>query len=397
MPSKHARLSASASLRWINCPGSVRLTELFFEPTSSMYADEGTAAHERLEGTIKEDSAILAQADADARRVYQEHPELDDTPESMKDNIDGMYAWLMSEYQKEKAVDPAAQIYSEQQVDLSQYIPGGFGTTDATIARTGLIHIVDLKYGKGIPVSADGNTQLRLYALGMLEMLDMVYDIRTVRMTIYQPRLDNISTDEMSAADLRTWGEEVIVPAAKLALSKNAPFHAGEWCQFCAAKNTCRERFQYMMELEDYRSKTTLTDQEIGRILGRVDDLVKWASNLKDEALEKIQEGEDIPGWKVVEGRSVRRFSADEATIVSASEKAGFAKALLYETKMLSLSQIEKLMGKSTFATVLGGYVEKPQGKPTLAPISDKRPSITGASAAEVFKDEIDDDAIPFN
>lgn len=202
MPSKHARLSASASLRWINCPGSVRLTELFFGSTSSMYAEEGTIAHERLEGAIKEDSAILTKADADAKRFYQEHPELDDTPENMRNNIDGMYAWLMSEYQKEKAVDPAAQIYSEQQVDLSQYIPDGFGTTDATIARTGLIHIVDLKYGKGVPVSAEGNPQLRLYALGMLEMLDMIYDIEKVRMTIYQPRLDNISTDEMSVADL---------------------------------------------------------------------------------------------------------------------------------------------------------------------------------------------------
>lgn len=228
-------------------------------------------------------------------------------------------------------------------------------------------------------------------------MLDMIYDIRQIRMTIYQPRLSNISTDEISASDLREWGSEVIRPAARLALSEDAPFSAGSWCQFCPARKTCRCRADHMMALENYRIKTTLTDGEIGHILGEIDDLTKWAEDLKAAALTKIQEGGDIPGWKVVEGRSVRRFSADEATIVSASEKAGFAKALLYETKMLSLSQIEKLMGKSTFATALGEYVEKPQGKPTLAPISDKRPSITGASAQEVFKDEIDDDAIPFN
>lgn len=396
MPDKHAKLSCSSSMRWINCPGSVHLSE-FFPSTSSIYADEGTIAHLYLEKSVKDDPQGRQAAIDKAAAFYKEHPEMGDSANSVRDNIDAMMAWILSEYQKEKEADPAVEVYSEQQVDLTAYIPDGFGTTDVTIARTGFIHIIDLKYGKGVPVHAEGNTQLRLYALGMLEMLDMIYDIRQIRMTIYQPRLSNISTDEISASDLREWGSEVIRPAARLALSEDAPFSAGSWCQFCPARKTCRCRADHMMALENYRIKTTLTDGEIGHILGEIDDLTKWAEDLKAAALTKIQEGGDIPGWKVVEGRSVRRFSADEATIVSASEKAGFAKALLYETKMLSLSQIEKLMGKSTFATALGEYVEKPQGKPTLAPISDKRPSITGASAQEVFKDEIDDDAIPFN
>lgn len=396
MPAKHAKLNCSSSMRWINCPGSVRLSENFPQ-TSSKYADEGTIAHLYLEESVKDDPQGRQKALDQAAQFYNDHPELDDTANSIRNNIDGMMAWLLGEYQKEKATDPAVQVYSEQQVDLTAYIPKGFGTTDVTIARTGFLHIIDLKYGKGVKVDAEGNTQLRLYALGMLDMLDMIYDVKEVQMTIYQPRLENVSTDRISAADLRTWGEEVIRPAAKLALSRDAPFSAGSWCQFCPAKGICRCRAEYSLELENYRIKTTLTDTEIGEVLGRIDALTKWAEDLKAAALTKIEEGGDIPGWKVVEGKSNRKFSdkADEKTIVAAAKKAGFDRSLLYESKMLTLSQIEKLMGKKTFAEALGQYVEKPQGKPTLAPESDKRPSIIGGKPADVFAGEFEE--IPFS
>lgn len=390
MPDKHAKLSCSSSMRWINCPGSVHLSE-FFPSTSSIYADEGTIAHLYLEKSVKDDPQGRQAALDRAAAFYKEHPEMGDSANSIRDNIDAMMAWILSEYQKERAADPAVEVYSEQQVDLTAYIPDGFGTTDVTIARTGFIHIIDLKYGKGVPVHAEGNTQLRLYALGMLEMLDMIYDIRQIRMTIYQPRLANISTDEISASDLREWGSEVIRPAARLALSEDAPFSAGIWCQFCSARKTCRCRADHMMALENYRIKTTLTDGEIGHILGEIDDLTKWAEDLKAAALTKIQEGGDIPGWKVVEGKSNRKFKdgTEEKAIVAAARKAGFEKALLYETKMLTLSQIEKLMGKKTFTEALGQYVVKPQGKPTLAPESDKRASIIGGNARDVFAEEL--------
>lgn len=390
MPDKHAKLSCSSSMRWINCPGSVHLSE-FFPSTSSIYADEGTIAHLYLEESVKDDPQGRQAALDKAAAFYREHPEMGDSANSVRDNIDAMMAWILSEYQKEKAADPAVEVYSEQQVDLTAYIPDGFGTTDVTIARTGFIHIIDLKYGKGVPVHAEGNTQLRLYALGMLEMLDMIYDIRQIRMTIYQPRLANISTDEISASDLREWGSEVIRPAARLALSEDAPFSAGSWCQFCPARKTCRCRANHMMALENYRIKTTLTDGEIGHILGEIDDLTKWAEDLKAAALTKIQEGGDIPGWKVVEGKSNRKFKdgTEEKAIVAAAKKAGFEKALLYETKMLTLSQIEKLMGKKTFTEALGQYVVKPPGKPTLAPESDKRASIIGGNAKDVFAEEL--------
>lgn len=390
MPDKHAKLSCSSSMRWINCPGSVHLSE-YFPQSTSIYADEGTIAHLYLEKSVKDDPQGRQAALDRAAAFYKEHPEMGDSANSVRDNIDAMMAWILSEYQKEKAADPAVEVYSEQQVDLTAYIPDGFGTTDVTIARTGFIHIIDLKYGKGVPVHAEGNTQLRLYALGMLEMLDMIYDIRQIRMTIYQPRLSNISTDEISASDLREWGSEVIRPAARLALSEDAPFSAGSWCQFCPARKTCRCRADHMMALENYRIKTTLTDGEIGHILGEIDDLTKWAEDLKAAALTKIQEGGDIPGWKVVEGKSNRKFKdgTEEKAIVAAARKAGFEKALLYETKMLTLSQIEKLMGKKTFTEALGQYVVKPQGKPTLAPESDKRASIIGGNAKDVFAEEL--------
>lgn len=378
-------------MRWINCPGSVRLSESY-PSSSSVYADEGTIAHSVLEAGLNHDKDAFMEAETAAERFYAEHPDLDGSWTNITDNIGDMISWIDTEFEKERRIDPAVQIYSEQQVDLTSYIKGGFGTADVTIVRTGALHIVDLKYGKGVRVDAEGNTQLRLYALGMLDMLDDVYDIKDVRMTIYQPRLEHISTDEISAADLREWAEEVVRPAAKLALSRDAPFAAGSWCQFCPAKNLCRERADHNMELENYRIKTTLTDKEIGIVLGRVDELIRWADDLKAGALQKLQEGGEIPGWKVVEGRSIRRFSADEATIVSAARGAGYDKALLYETKMITLSAMEKMMGKKAFGEAMAGCIEKPPGKPTLAPESDKRPPLTGGNPAEVFADYISND-----
>ena len=397
MPAKHAKLSCSGAARWLNCPGSVKLSGLY-PATSSPYTMEGTIAHAMLEAGIKDSGefrAVLEQAEA----FYREHPELDGSAKAMQDTIEDMLTWILAEYEKERKEDPAVSIYSEQQVDLSGYIPGGFGTADVTIARTGFLHIIDLKYGKGVEVSAVENPQLRLYALGMLEMLDMIYDVKDIRMTIYQPRIGNISSDAITADALREWGRTVVKPAAELAISDGAPFAAGEWCRFCPARRECRTRAGENLALEKYKRKTLLSNDEIGEILKAVDEMVKWANDLKTGALDKLEAGEVIPGWKVVAGRSVRQFSesATEDTIVAAAEKAGFKKPLLYETKMLSLSAIEKLMGKKVFAQALGEYVVKPEGKPTLAPESDKRPSLTQAKAADVFADDLQDDgAIPF-
>ena len=389
MPEKHATLGPSSAHRWINCPGSVRLSELFTQ-TSGPYADEGTIAHKYLEESVKQDKDGMAAALDQAADFYRDHPCLGETSKSLKTNIDEMVGWLREQYVAACTEDPAARIYSEQQVNLSEYISGGFGTADVTIAQTGKIHIVDLKYGKGVRVDAVGNPQLRLYALGMLEMLDMVYDVETVRMTIYQPRLYNISTDCISAEDLRTWGRETVMPAARLTEQDDAPFMAGDWCQFCPAKKTCRTRSERYLKLQDFRDQHTLSDSEIGAVLQQATDLEKWISDLREAAQEAIMEGGKIPGWKLVEVRSIRKFTAGEADIVAAAERAGYQKPMLFESRMLSLSAIEKMMGKKAFSEILGPYTEKPPGAPTLVPESDKRPACTGMTAKDVFADEID-------
>ncbi len=383
MPTTHAKLSASGAHRWLNCPGSIKLSE-HFPSTSSVYAEEGTLAHELAEQMITGRAKASTKRQVDA--WYAEHG-IDGSAKEMIETLEPYRDYVKSEHAAKRKADPGAQLMTEQKVDLSEWIPGGFGTTDVAIIGGGELHIIDLKFGKGVAVSAEGNPQLRLYALGTLSMLEMLYDIDTVRMTIYQPRLDSVSTDKIGADDLRAWGDEVIKPAAQMALSDDAPTAAGDWCRFCPAKATCRTRADKYLGLREYLAQMLLSPEEIGRVLGDIDGLVRWADKLKAFALSQALQGDAIPGWKVVEGRSVRKYSRDEATIVAACEAAGYAEPLLYERRLLGITAMEKLMGKKAFADILGSFVEKPQGKPTLVPESDKRPALTGITSADDFAD----------
>ena len=387
MPELHAKLSSSASKRWLGCPGSVKLSE-HYPNGSSIYADEGTIAHGMAEGMISKDDKLVQKYEVEAAKFYGEHPELNGTFLEMKMILQPYVDYVFEEYAAQVHEDGAAQLMTEERVDLTEYIPGGFGTSEVVILRQGRLHIIDLKYGKGVSVSAEDNPQLKLYALGTLARFDMLYDIEDVVMTIYQPRLDNVSTDTIKAKDLYAWGEEVIKPGAQLALSEDAPVHAGDWCQFCPARYDCKERARDAMELQKYLGQMVLSPEEIAEILGKIDRLTKFAEDIKDSALTKALDGEEIPGWKVVEGRSIRKYVGSEEEIVRQCEGAGYDQALLYERKLLTITNMEKLMGKKQFAEVLGAYVEKPEGKPTLAPESDKRPAITNNSAAEDFADE---------
>ena len=386
MPELHAKLSSSASKRWLGCPGSVKLSE-HYPNGSSIYADEGTIAHGMAEGMISKDDKLVQKYEVEAAKFYGEHPELNGTFLEMKMILQPYVDYVFEEYAAQVHEDGAAQLMTEERVDLTEYIPGGFGTSDVVILRQGRLHIIDLKYGKGVSVSAEDNPQLKLYALGTLARFDMLYDIEDVVMTIYQPRLDNVSTDTIKAKDLYAWGEEVIKPGAQLALSEDAPVHAGDWCQFCPARYDCKERARDAMELQKYLGQMVLSPEEIAEILGKIDRLTKFAEDIKDSALTKALDGEEIPGWKVVEGRSIRKYVGSEEEIVRQCEGAGYDQARLYERKLLTITNMEKLMGKKQFAEVLGAYVEKPEGKPTLAPESDKRPAITNNSAAEDFAD----------
>ena len=366
----HALLSPSASHRWIECPPSVRLTE-FMEDKSSAYAAEGTLAH-----SIAEDKLNHYLGNT------KELPECEDS--SMDEYTDSYIAFVVEQMSTLKG--PIA--FVEQRVDCSKYVPECYGTCDALIVSDGILHICDLKYGTGVKVDAVGNDQLRIYALGALEMLSCLYNIGIVRMSIFQPRLSHSDTWEISVEELQKWADEVLVPAAKQAWNGEGEFKAGSHCQFCKAKAECRERAEANLALavHDFTDPALLTAEEIAEILGKVDNLTSWASDIKEFALAQALKGTHYEGWKLVEGRSNRKYT-DEKAVAGAVTSAGFDP---YEHKVLGVTAMTRLLGKAKFDELLGGLIEKPQGKPTLVPKSDKRPAIknNAARAAEDFKED---------
>ena len=367
MATKHAVLSASSSERWLNCPPSARLCETY-EDKSSDYAAEGTDAHALAEARLKQALGIPTEDPVENLTWYNAE---------MEDCAQGYAAYVVEllETAKQTCSDPVVMI--EQRVDFSRWVPGGFGTGDCICIAEGLLNIVDLKYGAGIEVSADHNPQMMLYALGALEIFDGIYDIDTVRMTIFQPRKSNISVDQMDKADLYEWADTELTQKAQLAYEGQGDFSCGEWCRFCKAKAECRERAIYNLRLAqyDFLNPALLQDEEIADILGRIDALTSWASDVKEYALQQAISGKEWTGWKLVEGRSNRKYTS-EADVAAAVESVGLDP---YERKVLGVTAMQKLLGKTRFEELLSPYIEKPQGKPTLVPESDKRPAMNTA------------------
>ena len=362
----HALLPPSASRRWLECPPSVRLTELM-EDKPSAYADEGTLAHSIAEGKLK------------SHLGYAENPIK--CEDALMDEYTDDYVAFVDE-QMSVLENPSA--FVEQRVDCSKYVPECYGTCDALIISDGVLHICDLKYGTGVKVDAVGNDQLRIYALGAFEMFSCLYDISTVRMSIFQPRLSHSDTWELPIDELLKWANEVLVPAAKQAWNGQGEFKAGEHCRFCKAKSNCRKRAEYNLELAryDFEPPATLDNIEIAAILAKADELVSWVTDVKEYALRQALSGVTYDGFKVVEGRSNRKYT-DENAVVEAVKTAGFDP---YEHSVLGITAMTALLGKKKFTELLGGIVEKPQGKPTLVPMSDKRPAINTAN--EDFKED---------
>ena len=367
MPDKHALLSASSAHRWLHCPPSARLCENY-EDKGSDYAAEGTDAHALAESRLKQALGIPTEDPVENLTWYNAE---------MEDCAQGYAAYVVEllETAKQTCSDPVVMI--EQRVDFSRWVPGGFGTGDCICIAEGLLNIVDLKYGAGIEVSADHNPQMMLYALGALEIFDDIYDIDTVRMTIYQPRKSNISIFEMSKDALLTWADTELTEKARLAYEGQGNFSCGEWCRFCKAKAECRERAIYNLRLAqyDFLNPALLQDEEIADILGRIDALTSWASDVKEYALQQAISGKEWTGWKLVEGRSNRKYTS-EADVAAAVESVGLDP---YERKVLGVTAMQKLLGKTRFEELLSPYIEKPQGKPTLVPESDKRPAMNTA------------------
>lgn len=362
MTVKHAILSASSSERWLNCPPSARLCEAY-EDKGSDYAAEGTDAHALCEFRLKQALGIPADDPIENLTWYNEE---------MEDCAAGYAAYVLEllETARQTCADPVILI--EQQVDYSRWVQDGFGTADCIVIADDVLNICDYKNGKGCLVLAERNPQMMLYALGALEIFDGIYDIDSVRMTIYQPRKSNISVYEMEKSDLLEWANTELTEKAQLAYAGQGEFHCGEWCRFCKAKAECRERAEANLALAryDFEEPPLLTDEEIADILDKVDALTAWAADVKEYALRQAVSGTVFPGWKLVEGRSNRKYTSETA-VATAVEGAGFDP---YERKVLGITAMQKLLGKSRFEELLAPYIEKPQGRPTLVRSSDKRP-----------------------
>ncbi len=363
-PKGHAILSASSSDRWLHCPPSARLCESY-DDKGSNYAAEGTDAHALCEFRLRQALGMEA-TDPTGNLIWFN--------EEMNDCATGYAAYVLEQVEtaKQTCTDPVVLI--EQRVDFSRWVESGFGTADCIIIADGTLQIIDYKHGLGVLVSAEENTQMQCYALGALVLFDGIYDINSVRMTIYQPRRDNVSTYEISKDELYRWADEVLKPTADLAFAGDGNFLCGEWCGFCKAKHECRARADANMELTryDFKLPPLLTDEEVEEILARADDLVSWAADIKEYALQQAISGKKWNGWKLVEGRSNRRYT-NETAVAGVITDAGFDP---YGHKVLGVTAMQKLLGKSRFDELLAAYIEKPQGKPTLVPESDKRPAM---------------------
>lgn len=364
MPDKHAILSASSSNRWINCPPSAQLN-VSVDDKPSEYAMQGTDAHTLCEHKVKSLLGIETTDPTENLSYYDEEMEI---------CADDYANYVLAEVEQAKHVCKDPLVMIEQRLDFSQYVPDGFGTGDCVIVADRQLTIIDFKYGLGVVVSAEENPQMMLYALGALILFDGIYDIDEVVMTIFQPRRSNVSTYTITKSALLEWAENTLRPIAELAAKGEGEFKAGNHCRFCKVKATCRKRAEYNLEIAkyDFEMPNNLQDTEIEGILDKVDELVAWVNDVKEYALEEALKGKQWQGYKVVEGRSVRKF-ANENIVASIVQDAGFD---LFVHKVLGITEMTKLLGKKKFDELLSEQIVKPKGKPTLVTMSDKRKAI---------------------
>lgn len=363
----HAILSASGASRWMACTPSARLEDQM-PNVSSSYADEGTKAHDLGEKMLRYE---LGDPE------YLLAPRKEDWPSDMWHHMENYRDYVLERYAEAKARTADASIEIEFKIETDRWIPEGFGRNDAAIISDDILDIIDYKHGMGVPVYAQDNPQLKIYALGALVKLGFLYDIRKVRVHIYQPRIDNISVAEYSVEELYDWAEYELKPKALEAWEGKGEFVVGSHCRFCRVKATCRAFAEHNMELtkHEFAGPALLTDEEIPEILKAAELLGIWVNAVQEYALEQAKNGKEWVGYKLVEGRSNRKFT-DEDAVAKLLAKKGFKKAETHVTKLMTLTGLEGLLGKKDFAEILGAYVIKPEGAPTLVPESDKRPAM---------------------
>ena len=373
--SDHAVLSASGAYRWLNCLPSARL-ELEFVNNESSAAAEGTAAHALCEHKLKK-----------ALHMRSKRPVSVYNSDEMEEHSDAYVEFVMEQLElaKQSCTDPLILI--EQRLDFSCYVPQGFGTGDCIIIADKKLHIIDFKYGMGVLVDAVDNPQMKLYALGALEIYDSLYDIEEVSMTIFQPRRENVSTWTIRVEDLKDWAEKELKPRAKKAYDGEGEYLPGEWCTFCRAAVKCRARAEEKLKLaqSEFKLPPLLTDSEIEEVLSKLSDLTKWANEIIAYATDAaVNHGKEWHGFKVVEGRSVRKYK-DEDAVAEVAKANGYKD--IFRQSLITLTEMERLMGKSKFEKILGDLIYKPPGKPTLVPSSDKRPAMNVSNAKNEFNE----------
>lgn len=386
MSSKHALLSPSSAERWLTCTPSARLGEKYPDTTGEA-AKEGTVAHALGEALIRYEAGIISE------EVYLK--KLSEIEQSeyynadMQELMEEYRDYVMEAYEVAKMHTPDAELIIEDELDLTKWIEGGYGTADAQIIADNTLNIIDLKYGRGVRVEAEGNKQMMLYAIGAVEKAKMFYDIKEVTMTIYQPRLNNISTYLLSVDELYKFAEEELKPKAAQAYEGKGDFVVGDHCIFCRAKPRCRAYADEQKKIAQYEFKNAeeLSDDEIAEILAKADSVVRWLKDVQDYALTvAVNDGKKFKGFKVVMGRSRRRY-INEDDVVRRLLENGYEEALIFEKKLLGITAMEKAISKKQFNALLGDLVEKPEGKPMLVVESDKRPEWNRLEAAkEDFK-----------
>ena len=372
---KHAILSASSSHRWLNCLPSARL-EQEFDNTGSEAAKEGTAAHALCEHKLKK-----------ALKMRSRRPTSEYDSDEMEECADAYVQFVMEQYEEAKQMCKDPIVLIEQHLDFSCYVPDGFGTGDCIIISDKTLHIVDFKYGMGVLVEAENNPQMKLYALGALGLYDALYDIQEVSMTIFQPRRENVSTWTIPVEELKGWAENELKEKAQMAYNGEGEYIPGEWCTFCRASVRCRARAEEKLRLaqKEFKMPPLLTDSEIEEILTVLPDLTKWANEITAYATDAaINHGKVWNGFKIVEGRSVRKYR-DEGKVAEAAMEAGYKD--IYRQSLITLTEMQKLMGKDKFEETLGNLIYKPPGKPTLVPITDKRPAMNVTNAINEFNE----------
>lgn len=375
----HALLGASGASRWIKCPPSARLQESIPDKRSE-YADEGTAAHELSELILRRrltpcNSAERNRLDKAIADFKSSSPYYG--PE-MEDAVSEYVAVVEERFMAAKARSADAVILLEERLDFTDWVPDGYGTGDVVLISDGLLEVIDLKYGKGVPVSAIDNPQLRLYGLGAWSNWNYLYSITEVSMTIVQPRLDSVSTDTVPLGELIEWGETVVKPAAALADAGEGEFKSGDHCRWCKVKGSCRARAEENMKAlaYEFQDPALLTLEEIGSVLVVAEQLKAWAKDVEDFAFEQAKRGAKIPAWKLVEGRSNRVITDKDVAWKTLEEAKIDADKYLKPRELLGIGELEKRIGKKEIAALLNGLILKPPGKPVLVPETDRRPEL---------------------